>query len=469
MSGARAIEDIYPLSPIQQGILFHVLTAPGSGLYVNQSAVTVSGPFEPDAFERAWTQLLGRHPALRSGIHYENLPEAVQVVHRRVDANVTRLDWQSVPPARQARAFDVLAAADIKREFEMTRAPLTRLMMVRCAPNLWRLLWTRHHIMLDAWSTSILARELRVLYEAECRGERPSLRAAVPFRDYLVWLKAQDRNRAESFWREQLRDATPTPLPGAAAGHRGHTSHGAQRHGRRVVSDELSRAAGAFARAHRLTLSTLVQGAWAILLGRYGDARHVMYGLTVAGRPSAVGSADAIVGPLINTIPVRVTLDSRDGLTAWLRDLQLRQAAVREFDYVSLTDIHRWSGVAADRPLFETIFVFQNTPVEPAGHSSDPVRFRMDDRGFIERNSYPLALVVSADGRIRFRATYDADRLAGVAVEELLHRLEQVLQAMVLNPDARPGRLDLLSAADRELLEVETTVDVLDTPFQYDS
>ncbi|RMF35672.1 MAG: non-ribosomal peptide synthetase, partial [Chloroflexi bacterium] len=283
----RNIEDIYPLSPMQQGMLFHSLYAPETGVYFEQSSWTLRGPLDVPAFERAWQQVMDRHPVLRTAFLWEGLEEPLQVVYRRVDLPLEKLDWRGLPEAEQAERLAAFLQADRERGFNLAEPPLIRLTLIRTAEEAYQFVWSHHHSLMDGWSQPILVREVFTLYEALRRGQIISLPPARPYRDYIAWLQAQDRAKAEAFWREMLAGFTaPTPLTVDVPPARSRPAEGQDDYAmQRILLPAETRAAlDALARKHQLTLNTLVQGAWALLLSRYSGEDDVVFGATVSGR-----------------------------------------------------------------------------------------------------------------------------------------------------------------------------------------
>lgn len=286
-SAPKNIEDVYPLSPMQEGMLFHSLYAPGSGVYITQLACTLE-VLRVDAFQRAWQAVVDRHSILRTGFVWKNTPRLLQAVGRQVGVPLVQQDWRELTAAEQAEQWAEHMRADRRRDFDFGKAPLLRLSLVRLGEETYRLLWTYHHILLDGWCVSIVLREVFVLYQAFCEGkdERSAgLGPARPFRGYIGWLQAQDGAAAESFWRGVLAGfAVPTPveLGGAPAEAAARPGYGRER---LFLEESTSRAAELLARSQNLTLNTLALGSWALFLGRVSGEPEVLFGTVASGRP----------------------------------------------------------------------------------------------------------------------------------------------------------------------------------------
>jgi hypothetical protein len=359
----KKIEEFYPLSPMQQGMLFHLLYAPKSGMYFQQLSCTLRGDLDPEAFERAWQRVVDRHSILRASFVWEDLAEPIQVVHRQARLPFERLDWRHLSPAQQQERLESFRRADQDRGFDLAAAPLMRLTLIRLAEDTYQFIWSYLHLLLDGWSAPLLYKEIFTFYEAFRRGQDLRLEQSRPYRDYIAWLRRQDMQKAAGFWRQTLKGfTTPTPLPGDQS----PGSLPSQVAEYEFCSTQLSQAATAalqsLASKHQLTLNTVVQGAWALLLSRYSRTDDVVFGATVSGRPADLPGAELMLGLFINTLPVRVRVSPEASLLRFLKELQEQQVEMRQYEYSPLVQIHGWSEAPRGLPLFESILIFENYP-----------------------------------------------------------------------------------------------------------
>ena len=167
---ARNIEDIYPLSPMQQGMLFHSIYAPESGMYVEQMSCTLRGSLSVDAFERAWRRVISRHTPLRTAFVWQDLDEPLQVVQRQVSLPLEQHDWRALTSAQQAARLEAFQHEDRQRGLDLSEAPLMRLTLIRLADDRYQFVWTHHHLLIDGWSVPLLFQEVFQLYEAFRQG-----------------------------------------------------------------------------------------------------------------------------------------------------------------------------------------------------------------------------------------------------------------------------------------------------------
>jgi amino acid adenylation domain-containing protein/non-ribosomal peptide synthase protein (TIGR01720 family) len=453
LGSGRGVEDVYPLTPMQEGMLFHSLLAPGGGAYVGQFMYDLTGPLDAGAFGRAWSGVVKRHPVLRTGFRWGG-ERPFQVVARDVELPLRAEDWRGLSDADREARLEAYLAADREQGFDTARPPLMRLALFRTGDDRHRLVWTHHHLLLDGWSLPLVFRDVAILYDAFAAGREPSLPPTRPYRDYIAWLQRQDPAAAESFWREHLAGieaATPFGIDRAVPGRDPGLGRTATR-----LSPELSGRVKELARGGGLTLNTLLQGAWALLLARYSGETDVVFGSTVSGRPAEVEGVEGMVGLFINTLPVRVPVPAETGVLPWLRALQERQARVREYEFSPLAHVQRWSGVEHG-PLFESILVFENYPVEDAFDAMPQRDFEVRTVGGIEQTDYPLTLtsaIQGADRVLSVTAAFGLGRFDPDAVERMLGHFHAVLAAFADAPDGRVGDVSLLSAGEsRRVLE----------------
>jgi amino acid adenylation domain-containing protein len=409
-------------------------------------ACRLEGDLDVDAFEQAWQLAITRHAVLRSAFvgHEREIP--LQVVLREVTLPFTRHEWRALSSAEQNRRFAELQKDERVRGFDFAKPPLTRLALVRMGESDYRLLWNSHHILFDGWSMPLLLDDVFSAYSALSRREAPQLTATRPFRDYIAWLQCQDMAAAESHWRTQLAGfSTPSAIglgrPAASAEDR-YSEHA------RELTTALIDVEG-FARRHRLTINTLVQGAWALLLGRYGDSDDVVFGVTVSGRPAELAEVERTVGLFINTLPLRVALPNGATVLDWLRTIQARQGELTDYQYTPLADVQRWSEVPSGTPLFDSIVAFENYPTEMAALNNLTQTIQISDVQPLERTNYSLTLQVTVSERLSFRLISDSERFEAAAVEHLMDHLVRLLNGIITNPQARLSSLSLLDDAER--------------------
>ncbi|MHB9796208.1 amino acid adenylation domain-containing protein [Pseudomonas sp. MT3] len=432
------IEDLYPLSPMQQGMLFHGVDGSEGGVYVNQLRVEVQG-LDVERFRGAWQAALDAHDNLRAGVHWQGLDQPVQAVHKHVELPLEVLDWRGRED--MGATLDELAAAERSRSFDLERPPLLRLVLVRSAEASHQLVYTHHHILLDGWSNAQLFAEALRRYNGESIAEQGR------YRDYIHWLQVQDPQQAQDFWSARLHGfAQPTVLADSLARPAEGSGHGLEYSRYDAAATERLKA---FARSQRVTLNTLVQAAWILLLQRYTGQQRVAFGATVAGRPAQLAGADSLLGLFINTLPIVQAPAEHADLGDWLRELQAYNLEVREFEHTPLYDIQRWAGQAG-QALFDSIIVFENYPVDEVLRSAQGLRF--GELKSKDETSIPMDLAVRVGETLEVEYQYLRAHFSAPAVARLRGNMEQVLESLLHGAGKRVGELQCLSASDRAAL-----------------
>ena len=450
-AGGGDIVDSYPLAPTQAGMLFHSASDPGSGVYVQQFTAPIETKLDIAAFEAAWRQVIARHPVLRTSFDGWDSGEGRQLVHRSVPLPLDHRDWSHLNPTeRHGRLADFLEA-DRNRGFDPREAPLLRLCLIRTGPAGFHLVLSNHHALMDGWCAPIILGEVLACYEANLAGRSLQLPSTRPYRDYIDHLGLIDQEATAAYWTRELRGfREPTPLPMARAIRPTHgRDRGASPFLERssVVPDDLATQLGQMARRHRLTLNSVLAGAWALVLGRYSGRDDVVFGVTVSGRPAELPGVESMVGLFINTLPARVELVEDASLADWLHTLQTQLITLRRHQSTPLIDVQRWSEVPRGHALFQTIFVFENTPDDPSANARAR-RLGVGPLQVYERTNFPLTLTVVPGDSVTMTARFDAEQIDASSVDRLFEHLLYLLRAMVGQPRAPLAELALADAAE---------------------
>ncbi|MEO0868305.1 MAG: condensation domain-containing protein, partial [Cyanobacteria bacterium J06642_11] len=436
------VADIYPLSSVQQGMLFHALSAPRSGVYVEQYACKLQGNLRVAEFQQAWQQVIDRQPVLRTAFLWEGLDEPLQVVRQQVDGQWDIEDWREQPDGEQAIAE--FLAWDRTQDFDLLQAPISRFKLIRLQDNSHQFIWSFHHILADGWSIPIIWQEVLTCYAANCRQQSPALSPVNPYRDYIAWLKQQDLAGAETFWQSHLQGfIQTTPLPAARSTAR-FTKQPYQQQSL-TLSPDLYAQLQTFSRQHRLTLNTVIQGAWALLLHHYSQQSDITYGSVVSGRPAQIKGVETMVGLFINTLPVRVAVEAHHKLIPWLQALQQQLLTLRQYEATPLSDVQRWSDIPQGNPLFESIVIFENYPTT----ENPDLDLDIQDVRYLEQSNYPLALLVVPGNTLELLLLFDPARSESGAISHLHDHLQMVLTAFVEQSDSQLVDLPRLTSIEQ--------------------
>ncbi|QLE51261.1 amino acid adenylation domain-containing protein [Nostoc sp. C057] len=444
------IEDLYELSPMQQGMLFHTLYAPESEVYFEQLLCILQGKLNFPAFQQAWEQVVARHPILRSSFYWEEIEKPLQMVSKQVNLPWEELDWRHFTPDEQQEHLENFLKCDRQKGFELDVAPLMRFTIIQLEDYTYQFIWSHHHILFDGWSMQIILKEVLAFYEAHQRGEHLRLQHVRPYREYINWLQQQDIDQAKNFWQQTLQGfEVPTPLignRGQGTGNRGLETYNEQRFQlSQTVTEKLQYAA----RQYHLTLNNLVQGAWALLISRYRGESDVVFGATVSGRPPTLVGVDSMVGLLINTLPIRVQITPKAKLLPWLKQLQSQAFEQEQYAYYSLAEIQRLSDVPPGMPLFESLLIFENYPLDAAEQETKKTLEISHLRCF-ERTNYPLTVVINPESQLSGRIVYDIGRFEQETIGRMIGHFQTLLSGMGANLQQDICQLSLLSAAEEE-------------------
>ena len=453
------IQDIYELTPIQQGILFHSIYAPESGFYFVQKIFTLCGKLNFVAFNRAWQEVVARHTSLRTGFYWEDINKPLQVVYQKVTVPIEQKDWRELTPVEQQLQFESFLKCDRNLGFDLSQECLMRITLFRLGEDDYKFVWTSHFINMDGWSVALVLSEFVQLYEAFCRERNLSLTPGSSFKNYITWLQKQDFDKAETFWREQLKGLkVPTPLTNLYV-NQSDSSEQNYDYQRSFLSETTTTALKSLGRKHQLTLNTLIQATWALLLSRYTGKQKVVYGYTTAGRPVDLVGVESMVGMTINSLPVWVEVDEQQQFITWSQQLQKQLVEMRQYEYSPLVEIQGWTELPRDVPLFESLVVFEKVPMLSAFQvSQGELEIEMTD--ILYKTNYPLNIVIYPFAKLTLEVSFDCSRFDAVTIKGILQHFKILLEGIVSNPQARLQDLSLLTLTEQEfsqILEREAT------------
>lgn len=439
----KNIETIYPLAPLQQAFLWHSLqTSSQDGLI--HMRCTLQGDVDVDILQRAWEFVVRQYPVLRTSVHWEGVKQPLQVVAKQTTIPWVYLDWRENHD--QEAALEIFLAEDRAHGFDLSQAPISRLALIRLEEKSYELVWSCHHLMLDGWSGALVFNQVFDIYGELQRGQSPSPKAMPTYQSYIRWLKQQDEAAAAEFWRQELTGVTePTGLPAGLEGAEYSISgSGPQtpnvggfessalrdkpetRESSLVFSAEVTAGMQEFLRSHRLTLNTLMQAIWALLLHSYSRKPDVLFGATVSGRQGDLAGVESIVGLLINVLPVRVKITPEQPLLDWLQAMQTHQATASRYAYASPDQIQSWSDVSGR--LFDSLLVIENYPIQSA--TNHGLQVENMQSGLV--STYGLTVVVKPGNQLT--VMLQSESRQHKVLTTLLAQFQTVLETIVQAP-----------------------------------
>jgi amino acid adenylation domain-containing protein len=444
-------EDVYPLTPLQQGLLFHSLYEPQSGVYIEQLSCLLRGHLDHAAFIDAWRMVIGRSTPLRTAFMWQELNSPMQVVLPGEAPPIIELDWRDLPESEQRQRLQEFLQEDRLTDFDLTRPPLMRLALIRIADDARYLIWTHHHIVLDGWCLPIILSDLFACYACSTGGPDPVKPQSQPYRDYVEWIRSQDQTAAEQYWRKTLAGMTaPTPLPTDLAQNDVQPATGYGMH-RLAISAARTSALQAYASKERITVNTLVQGAWALLLSRYSGEDDVLFGTTVSGRSADVPGIETMLGLFINTLPLRVAVPRDAILQTWLRGLLQQNAELRQYEHTSLAQIQSWSQMPRGGRLFNSLLVFDNHPTDQTLDDGG-AGLTAHDVSLQGQTNYPLTVNVVPGDSLCFLLSYQQKQFSPEQVGRIAEHLDMVLGQLVEPSETRLSTIGVLRADERRLV-----------------
>jgi amino acid adenylation domain-containing protein/non-ribosomal peptide synthase protein (TIGR01720 family) len=434
---ADQIEDVYPLSPMQEGMLFHTLSDNGSSLYVQQVSLPING-LDVERFRQAWEFVIARQAILRTSFHWQDgLAKPLQVVHRHAPLQMQVLDWRDRETSEELIAE--FASADRALGFNLADARLLRVTLLRLSDDQYQMIWTSHHILMDGWSSSRLFGEVLQYYaKGEIIGENGR------YRDFIAWLQAQDQDAQELFWKARLAAVNePTALSQAM-----HPRHSADVAGHDAIYSNWDKAQTArllqFCRDLRITPNTLIQGAWLLLLQRYTGQQTVTFGATVSGRPESLANVGNMLGLFINTLPIIQTPQADQRLADWLGEVQAYNLDIRDYSQAPLADVQRWSNLGG-QALFDSIVVFENFPIDDRLQEDNDTDLTFGKSIGHGVTNVPMDLAVMLGDELSIEYLYLRSHFSAEAVVGIRQTMENTLAAMLAAPYERLGNLQRLS------------------------
>ncbi len=445
------LEDLYPLSALQQGLLFHSAYAPRSGVYIEQMHCRLRGEVDAPAFRKAWQRLVARHAVLRTGFMWRDVSSPVQIVMPSADLPWLELDWQGYSGSEQERRLRLFIQEDRRHDFNFDQPPLMRLALIRVAPETYEVIWTHHHILMDGWCLPILLKEVLTSYHAFRSGQEPAKDLPAPYRHYIAWLQQQNSAAPEEFWRATLQGFTAPTLLGDEG--KAEESDGMGEYGAftLTISSATTEAVRACARRCQVTEHTLVQGAWALLLSRYRGETDIVFGTTVSGRAAEIPGIESMVGLFVNTLPLRLSVPPEAVVHQWLRELLARNGDLREYEHSPLAQVQGWSEVPRGQSLFESLIVFDNHPMDGTLEQGT-IGLAVEQSRLQGQTNYPLTLNVLPGKALTVDFWYQRARFRDEVITRIAGHFNRLLTAMAEAPQARLSALPLMGAEEREVV-----------------
>ncbi|HIF42511.1 MAG TPA: amino acid adenylation domain-containing protein [Planctomycetes bacterium] len=447
------VQDIYELSAMQHGLLYDSVITGNSGMYMIQLDYVLRGRVDREVLQSAWQETLNRHAILRTSFHWDEVKTPLQIVHGEVPITIDFHDWTDCPGEELEHRMDLFRDEDRVKGFDFEVPPLMRLDLFHVAPGVYRLHWSFHHVLMEGWSASLVQAEVQQRYRCAFTKEPLELAEHRPYRDYITWTQEQDPKVAEAYWQKALEgyegathlcvDKAPSDLHVPVDQFDGQVL---------TVSREKTAALKAFGKRHEVTLNTLVQGAWGLMLSAYTGQEDAVFGSVVSGRSVPMDGVESIVGLFVNLLPTRVKVVPDRALVEWLQDFQKSQVEQRAFEHVGLAEVKAWSDIPAAKTMFETVVVFQNWTGDLTSTRWNDELTVEEVRGHHGSPGSPAAVVVIPADELVLGISYDLKRYSAADVETMLGSLRSLLESLSDGEDWKLRDLPLLNADDHQLV-----------------
>ncbi|TPG89204.1 amino acid adenylation domain-containing protein [Brevibacillus laterosporus] len=452
---AGEIENVYTLTPMQKGMLFHSLVNPQLGAYFEQTTFTLQGTFDAIAFEKSLNVLVQRNEVLRTNFYSGWKEQPVQVVYRKKCAEFLYEDLREMNGEQCESYIVTLTSGDKARGFDLAQDALMRVFILRTGDETYRFLWSFHHILMDGWCLSLVAKEVFEIYFAYQKQSQPELAPVRPYSSYIEWLEKQDGEAASRYWNDYLEGYEHQTVLGKAEPQRKAAGFVLEK---RIcsLSEQLSQRINQVAKQQKVTVNTLMQTAWGILLQKYNDNQDVVFGSVVSGRPTEVQGIENIIGLFINTIPVRIRCEAEATVAEVMRKIQKQALASHEYDTYPLYEIQ--AQTEQKQSLINHIMVFENYPVQQQMEqlgSSSSTSFEIVNVDTVEQTNYDFNLIVVPGTEIGIRLEYNACVYDQASVKRIGGHLVHIMEQIVNNPQIAVKEIELLTEEEKtQILEV---------------
>lgn len=451
----REVESIYPLSHLQEGMLFHGLYNQSSNAYMEQYSWDISN-LDIAIFKTTWAHLIKQHTILRSAFYYEELSVPVQCAYKDLPLPLDILDYTIYPEEEIKKRVSTFIKEDYDRRISFDKAPLIRISLLKMAANTYKMVWTHHHILLDGWSVSLLMGEMLDVYGKLCKGETPQLEED-KYEDFVRYIEKKDKFQQEDYWKKYLSPLDgPCILPFVEQNslERNKGAHpGAMKKNELHLDEKQTNLLQQYAQQNRITVNTVIQGIWAFLLSKYTGKSAVVYGVTVSGRPAALDRVEQRVGLYINAIPLCTIIESGKNVREWLRALQEEHTRSREYEHTSLAQIQGWIGMRKD--LFDSLLVYENYPVSEALKQADMSGLEITNLiRAEEETNYLLTLTARLSDRLRIDFSYNSELLTETYVRMIIDHFTELLHTIPSNDELKLSELKMLSQKEVDQLLV---------------
>lgn len=456
-SSDKRIADMYPLSPMQSGLLFHSLSDGDSNDYLRQFSFSLNGKLNVESFKQSWEKVLERHHILRTAFYWNGTKHPVQLVYPTTPINWKLYNLTNISVKEKEDQIETIIKNDRAERFDLEKAGIVRFILIQLDQQQYKFLWSYHHILLDGWCLPIIFKEVFDTYHSIINGTSLNIPYSAPYRNHIEWVQKQDIVKSEKFWRKEL-DGFNAPVSFHSfkkisnSGSKDYSEASFQ------FSPELTGRLEQLAKENRITSNTIFQAAWAILLSKYCGEQDVAFGSIVSGRPPELEGVETMMGLFINNIPVRIKIESKQLVQVWLKELYEKQLERDQYTYCSLSDIQKWSNIPNGQPLFDSIIAFENYPMDAAlGSLLKDVELK--DVHFPEPTNYPITLFVIPGKSMSAKISFNKNSFDKETITQLLSHYATIINEIINKSNQAVSTILMIDAEEKkQLLSINPSV-----------
>lgn len=441
------IENSYPLTPLQLGMLFHYLSDKSSGTDIDQMVCKLNEPVDLLSLQKAWNNVIANYDVCKTFFRWENVDNPIQVISEEYSININVHNWGNTPEKELRQNLISFLKSDRSNGIDLSRAPLMRLNLIKLTSEQYYLIWTFHHIILDGRSHAIILNEVFSLYDSYLSGSQYQLTKSVPYKNFVTWNLKQDHTRSKEFWKDLLKGiSSPTEVRSFYQANNENLVPDLNED-EIIIDEDTSKLLKSFAKFNDITLNTIVQAGWALLLSKYSSEEDVLFGAVRAGRYSTVDNADSIPGLFMNTLPIRIKIDYEKKIIEWLKEIRNKQIKIREYEHTPLVDIVSWSEIPRSTKLFQSVLIFDNYDLTSKFQERGGKWLNREFTLF-EKTGYPLTVYVYADKKIKIKIVFDDHIFSGKDIEVMLNHFRNLLIGILKYSDYNAYQIPFLTESE---------------------
>jgi amino acid adenylation domain-containing protein/non-ribosomal peptide synthase protein (TIGR01720 family) len=453
MKKGKGIENVYPLSPMQSGILFHYLMNPSSSAYFEQGIIHLRGLIDKKLLKESINRLVEQHDILRTIFFHDTAGGPYQVVLKHGPGVCIDPVFEDISHLSEPKAAEYLKEAqrkDLDKKFNLTNETPMRISLYREGTGTYRMVWSYHHILMDGWCAGVLFKELLQVYEALRAREPMPITLAPPYVNFIRWLAKQDKEPGMDYWREYLQGYDEPAVLAGSDKKQAEASQYVMKEHDFIIEDTLADAIKTTAGRHRVTPNEVFQSAWGILLQRYNNTTDVVFASVVSGRPPEIDGIEHMVGIFINTVPVRIQIEKEKTFSQLLEKMHRKAMLSRSYEYLPLADIQ--SLTPLNRGLIDHLLVFENYPVqkEIAKISSEKCGFTVESVQFIEQTNYDFNVIIIPHRPFVVRLNYNSIVYEDQFTARLGLHLQEIIKQIANNPGIPLNQIEIITTAEKQ-------------------